>query len=123
MTNSNIKYTIWGFQQDKLCELGLNCRDVCILRYLFDFVKSNNMKIKTINCEEMYWINYDYLLEQLPIVSIGKRQLGRLFKKYENCGVLKIHANRLVNGGTTIYFRFITNVLDELVKDYGNWKK
>lgn len=76
-----MKYTILGFQQKKLIENNLTVEDAFILRTIKDMYASASMEFKTIENEKYMWINYSYLLEQIPIVG-EKRNLMRRIEKY-----------------------------------------
>lgn len=76
-----MKYTILGFQQQKLIDNNLNVEDAFILRTIKDMYGSASMEFKNINGTKYMWINYTYLLEQIPIVG-SKRNLMRKIEKY-----------------------------------------
>lgn len=76
-----MKYTILGFQQQKLIENKLNVEDAFILRTIKDMYASASMEFKMIDNKRYMWINYSYLLEQIPIVG-SKRNLMRKIEKY-----------------------------------------
>ncbi len=76
-----MKYTILGFQQKKLIENNLTVEDAFILRTIKDMYASASMEFKTIENEKYMWINYSYLVEQIPIVG-EKRNLMRRIEKY-----------------------------------------
>ena len=103
-----MKYTINGFSQKKLIEFGLNLTDSIILRWFVDFHNSGGMKSKIIDGKEFYWVMYDYLLQEIPIIEINnKRVLSRHLKKMVNCGVLDF---RLVKqSGNYTYYRLGDN--------------
>lgn len=76
-----MKYTILGFQQEKLIENNLSVEDAFILRTIKDMYSSATMEFKDFNGIKFMWINYTYLLEQIPIVG-SKRNLMRKIELY-----------------------------------------
>lgn len=75
-----MKYTIEGFNQAKAVELGLCVADLIILRWFVDFAGTDKMLKRNIEGKEYYWIKYEGLLEDLPILSITKDTLYRRLK-------------------------------------------
>lgn len=85
-----MKYTICGFSQEKLIELGLDSIDALILRYFIDFKDSGSMKLEVIGGKPFYWLKYQKLLKELPILKISSKRALRLrLEKLEKCGVLE----------------------------------
>jgi hypothetical protein len=78
-----VKYTILGFQQEKLIESKLSIEDAFILRTIKDLYSSATMEFITIDNDRLMWVNYSYLLEQIPIVG-SKRNLMRRIESYSN---------------------------------------
>ena len=71
-----MKYTIEGFNQAKAVELGLCVADLIILRWFVDFAGTDKMLKRSIEGKEYYWIKYEGMLEDLPILSITKTYLA-----------------------------------------------
>lgn len=78
-----MKYTILGFQQEKLIESGLSVEDAFILRMIKDMYSSAGMEFKFIDNNKYMWMNYTYMLKQIPIVG-SKRNLMRKIEHYGN---------------------------------------
>lgn len=99
-----MKFTIMGFAQEKILEFNLDLTDVMILRWFVDFKDSQQMK-KIIFEENMYyWINYDYLIQEIPVIKINSKDvLRRRLKKLEDCKVLKSKCIKNFHGSMTYY--------------------
>ena len=116
-----MKYTIFGFSQQKLIELGLDNNEACILRWLLDF-KSTDLMKKVIAYDpedkkdiEYVWVKYDAIIKDLPILRITNKQvIGRTFLKMVNKKVLKRYVQK-VPGGTYTCFAFNPVLLRELL--------
>ena len=78
-----MKYTILGFQQEKLIENDLNVEDALILRMIKDMYSTSSMEFITEEHNKYMWINYTYFIEQIPIVG-SKRNLMRKIEKYSS---------------------------------------
>ena len=65
-----MKYTIEGFNQAKAVELGLCVADLIILRWFVDFAGTEKMVKRIIDGKEYYWIKYEGLLEDLPMLLL-----------------------------------------------------
>lgn len=85
-----MKYTLHGFSQPKLMELGLDYIDALILRYFVDFKDTNRMRREIINNQPYYWVKYEAIIEEYPILGITtKDRIYRRLKKLESTGILK----------------------------------
>ena len=109
-----MKYTILGFQQSKLIENKLTVEDAFILRVIKDMYSSASMEFLHEKGIKYMWINYSYLLEQMPIVG-SKRNLMRKIEAYEKKYLL-LRVLKKSRKGKRGNFAYIspTNKLDEL---------
>lgn len=78
-----MKYTIMGFQQEKLIELGLKTDDALVLNCIKDMYASPTMEFKNFDGIRYMWINYTWLLKQIPIIG-SKSNLTKKIKKYSD---------------------------------------
>lgn len=113
-----MKYTIEGFNQAKAVELGLCVADLIILRWFVDFAGTEKMVKRIIDGKEYYWIKYEGLLEDLPILSITKDTLYRRLKGLVEKEILE-HIT-LKEAGTYSFYRLSKNYL-ALITDGGNY--
>ena len=81
-----MKYTIEGFNQKAAMNitaekdgktLKLDCTDLIILRFFVDFYP--NMTKKIIDGKEYAWVNYQHILDDMPLLNIGKKMLSERF--------------------------------------------
>jgi len=101
-----MKYTIEGLQQDKLLEWGLDAGDAVILRFLIDFYHTEKMKKLELEGVKYFWVHYQTILNEIPILKIGRPALRNRFKKYVNCGLMDFYLEK-TSQGTYTYYRFI----------------
>lgn len=104
-----MKYTIEGFNQAKAVELGLCVADLIILRWFIDFAGTDKMLKRIIGGKEYYWIKYEGVLEDLPILSITKDTLYRRLKGLVEKDVLE-HTT-VKEAGTYSFYRVGKNYL------------
>lgn len=97
-----MRYTIMGFSQAKLVEYGLDTVDATLLRYFVDFKESNRMKLEMVEGKAYFWLQYDGVLRELPILKMKKGSVQSRLFKMRDAGVLTHHVKRL--GGTYSYF-------------------
>ncbi len=110
-----MKYTVEGFSQKVAVAMGLRCDDLVLLRWLVDFSNTGDMvKMKAPDGNEYMWVNYKYVLEELPIVQCNKKNLTARLKRLVEAGVL-INTT-LKQGGTYSLYRFGPR-LKELIGD------
>ena len=97
-----MKYTILGFNQSKMLELEMDLLDAHILRWFIDFKDGGKMYSEIINDDKYYWLKYDGLLKDIPMIKIGKVPLGRRLKALSKKKVLKQIVKK-VGGTYTMY--------------------
>ena len=101
-----MKYTIEGFNQKEVLKLGnLDVIDLVILRWIVDF--EPNMAKKEIDGEIYFWVNYQSLLEALPILNIQKLALYRRLERMCDSRIFK-HKN-VKDKGNYSYYSFGDN--------------
>lgn len=76
-----MKISIEGFDQSKAVELGLCVADMVLLRWFVDFSNTGAMEKRVIDGKEYFWISYEYVLQELPILKISKKTLYKCFKE------------------------------------------
>lgn len=120
-----MKYTIMGFLQARLKELGLDTIDALILRYFVDFKDSKSMKSLMVDNKAYYWVCYESVLKELPILNMKKCTIQSRFFKLRDAKVLSHHVKK--QGGTFSYFslgekysELITSDKDYLQNIQGN---
>ena len=114
-----MEYSIHGFSQEKALELGLDDRDLLILRWFINFRDNGKMATKIIKEDKYYWIDYQAIIEDLPIMNIKSADsVYRRLKKMAKVSVLKHETVRA--GGVFSYlvvrmhFVFFNPCLSEL---------
>lgn len=109
-----MKFTLLGFSQQSLVNLGLDIIDAMILRYFIDFKATNKMKMEQVDGCTYFWIRYDAVLKELPILNIKKCTVQARFFKLRDAGVLTHYVKKL--GGTYSFFG-IGDKYKELLSD------
>jgi len=102
-----MKYTILGFSQEVSIKYKLDMDKLLILRYLVDFSHTKKMTKTTVEGREFYWVNYDSMIEALPILSIKKDTVYRKLKEMVATGVLTHHT--IKNAGIYSFYGFGEN--------------
>lgn len=113
-----MKYTIEGFNQSKAVELNLCVADLIVLRWFVDFSGTDRMVKKIINNKEYYWIKYEGILDDLPILAITKDTLYRRLKGLVDKGILE-HIT-VKDSGTYSFYRLGKNYMN-LITDQDNY--
>lgn len=98
-----MEYTIHGFSQENAIKLGLDDRDLLILRWFVRFKDNGKMASKIIDGDKYYWIKYEGIIEDLPITNIKSNDsVYRRLKKMSKAKVLKHQTIKA--GGTYSYY-------------------
>lgn len=109
-----MKFTINGFSQKKLVEFGLDALDALILRYFVDFKDSSKMVTKNVEDKLFYWLKYETINKELPVLKLKKDSVYRRLKKMCDCGVLE-HVT-VKKKGVYSFYR-LGNKYEELISD------
>ena len=113
-----MKYTVEGFSQEyaltltkqveekgKLKTVKVDCIDLIILRWFVDFYP--RMAKVEIEGVQYAWLNYKKLLDDMPLLDIGKHMLANRLQKLCEFGILT-HKN-VKCGGSFSYYGFGAN--------------
>ncbi|KZL93998.1 conserved phage C-terminal domain-containing protein [Clostridium magnum] len=84
-----MKFTILGYNQAKLMEFGLDVIDAVLLRYFVDFKDSGTMVKETIEGDLYYWLKYEGIMKELPMLNLKKDSIYRRFKNMAEVEILK----------------------------------
>lgn len=94
-------FTIEGFSQQALLDHGLDPIDAVILRWIMNFWGSGHMRTYRIKRREYFWLKYEYVLQEIPIIRIKTPiALRRRFVKYVKEGIM---ASETIRGNVTCY--------------------
>lgn len=104
-----MKYTIMGFSQNAVVELinagyKIDIADLAILRWLVDFSHAEKMVKVVDGGKTYYWVNYQSVLDDLPVLNIGRRMLAVRLQKMADAGILCSSLKK--NGGTFTLYGF-----------------
>lgn len=69
-------FTVNNIRVDRAAAIGLNSEDIIVLSWFIQFSNSSSIERKYIKRENDmgYWINYDTLIKELPIIFNGKTE-------------------------------------------------
>jgi hypothetical protein len=100
-----MKFTIEGFSQQNMVDLGMDATDALILRWFVDFSATGEMATIFEDGKPLYWIKYSSLLEDMPIIGItNKDALAKRLRKMVDSEIL-VHRH-VLKGGSFSYFGF-----------------
>jgi uncharacterized phage protein (TIGR02220 family) len=105
-----VKFTILGFNQNRLIEFGMDATDALILRYFVDFKDSRAIVKEEIEEQTYFWIKYDSIVKELPILNLKSDTVYRRLKNMSKNNILN-HKTVKKNG---IYSYF--NIGDNYIK-------
>lgn len=98
-----MKFSYMGFSQKKLVEYKLDLVDAAILRYFIDFKDSGKMVLEIHNEKPFYWVKYETLIEDNPILNIKSNDsIRRRFKKLADANILE-HFHKKKGGSYSFY--------------------
>lgn len=112
-----MKFTIFGFRQKELINCGIDTVDALILRYFIDFKDSGSMLKEEIEDRIYYWLSYDRVNEDLPILNLKKDTIYRRLKKMVNANIL---THKTVESNGVYSYYGIGSKYIELISDFKN---
>ena len=116
--NYPMKYTICGFNQQKLFDYKLDINDAQILRWLIDFAATGKMRKLIENNTVYYLVNYEAIICAFPIMGItSTKAIANRFEKYVNCGLLQktVRKGGSFSGTATLFA--ITSLVGDMIYD------
>ena len=120
-----MKYTFLGFSQQAIINLGLDDKEVVLLRWFVDFTAGNKKISKRIfDTEVYYWVKYEAVMEEYPMFNFKKDTIYRKLKSLAKKGVLK--HKTLKEGGVWSYYclgdRYLELVTDTKIEEVSEEK-
>lgn len=123
-----MRYSIFGFNQEKVCNLSaivhnngkdvivrLDTTDMLILNHIADFPNRSKIVKRIIDEKVFFWISYDEILNELPILGIKKQALADRFKKYVILHIAKQELISLDSKHQNATFFCLTDVYESLL--------
>ncbi len=114
-------FSVLGFSQRRLVELGLSMDEAMVLRWFVDYLSSGKMRVIQFGGHTWYWVNFSGVLESLPIIGGSAKTVSRRFEKLEAAGVLEHYTFR--EGGVFSCYRINAVVYESLIDDIQQQKK
>ena len=114
-----MRYTVMGFLQKGACELGLPMGDLAILRWFTDFKNSGKMITKTLKGDKYYWVSYEAITDEFPILNVKKDAIYRRLRRLCDAEILK--KTTVYNSGTYSYFALGKNYSKLINLSYKNY--
>jgi len=110
-----MRYTILGFSQAKLVELGLGMDEAMILRWFVDFSATGKMRPISFNGKNWLWVNFSGVLEDIPIVAGSVKTISRRFERLVSAGIMEHETIR--EGGVFSCYRICEGPYRSLIDD------
>ncbi|SCI12379.1 Uncharacterised protein [uncultured Clostridium sp.] len=108
-----MKTNIMGFEQTAIMDAKLNGNDVIVLRTMVDMINSERLATREIEGEVFTWINYQLLVEDLPMISDKIDTFKKIVTKLVNNGFLDREVKKAIGAGAYTYFKK-TKKLDDI---------
>lgn len=116
-----MKYNI-NINQKALAGQGLDIKDCAMLDYLYVYCNSTSPKIASQRVAGQTWINYQALMDDMPILEITSRQaIAPRIKKIEKAGFIKTKLR--TKGGKRKLYVELTERCDDVFFDISDQVK
>ena len=109
---------IMRFKQKFLIDKNMTAQEMILVDYMVNFFSSGNAVSKLVDGKLYFWLTYDKVTTDLPILKVQKRQLQRLFSNLEEKGIIKKYVE-----DNQMYITFtnaLWNMYDRFDTPYGN---
>lgn len=90
-------------------QVSLDVDDLLILSVIAELSELSNTKIFVIDNKRYCFISYNTILNELPILKIGKKQLSRKLAKLEALNLIELRIERIKDIGTMTLFMVSEN--------------
>lgn len=115
-----MKYSILGFNQervlsltkevkdvkkDKTTTISIDVDDLLILSVIADISSRKSIRKVILEDGQYAWISYNVILEDLPILRIDKKQLRRRLDKLVEFELIDLKVERVNGSGTFVYIK------------------
>lgn len=97
-----MEYRVYGFKQEAAINFDLDIKDLKLLRYFIDYKDAGIVKKETIDNVIYYWVKYDVIVNNLPILKLSKRSIMNRFHILAEKGILKRYTKK--QNGTYSFF-------------------
>lgn len=113
-----MKYTICGFNQNKMIEFGMDIIDAHLLRYFIDFKDTGKMIAEIFDNKPYYWIKYESVIEEIPTLKLKSKD--SVYRRYKNMckNNILVHKTRKDKRGTYSFYSVGENYKN-LISDTG----
>jgi hypothetical protein len=114
-----MRFTVHGFSQKEAIKLKLDNDDLLLIRWFVDFKDTGKMDRIIINNIPFYWISYQSVCDDLPIIATKKDTLYRRLKEIVKNNVLQ-HETVRTKRGTYSYYALgveYVKLIDDAQKD------
>lgn len=68
---------IMGYSQEKLLNKNLDIKDIMIIDFIVNFIKSGKLVYRNIDGKDYFWIKTKLIIECLPILNISSKEMIR----------------------------------------------
>ncbi len=107
-----MRSVVMGFKQEELVKYKMDIVDTMILKYFVDFKKSGRMLNEEFCGETYYWVTYEKIALDLPMLYMKKDSVYRRMKRMAEINILKRYTKK--SGGTYSFYT-IGEVYDNLL--------
>ena len=83
-----MKYSIMGFNQEKLLQFDLSLNEVLLLSYIYDAQASPTMSHILESEKTFTWLNHSKIQTDLPILNVNERQLKYYLNHLSSYGLI-----------------------------------
>lgn len=113
----DMKFELFGFNQEKAVEYNLTVEDLLLIDYVWDMIASPTMQHIVDNGIPYVWLQHDRILADLPILNISNRSLINYLNKLKDLDLLAVKTvhNDGARGSKSYYA--ITEKCEELRYD------
>lgn len=84
-----MKYSVFGYNQQVACDLGLDVIDLLIIEWFQEFLNNDSVIKQVVNNNIYCWILFDYLLSDLPILGFNREALRTRFQKLIDASIFE----------------------------------
>lgn len=113
-----MRLAVLNINQENAVKIGLDMVDIMLIDWFVSFSASGKMECRLNDNNPYFWVSYKKIIEDLPILGLAERGVGRRFAELAEKGIFSSFSVS-THKGKKVFFRLNSDKYDELYSSFG----
>ncbi len=113
-----MRLAVLNINQENAVKIGLDMVDIMLIDWFVSFSASGKMECRINDDKPYFWVSYKKIIEDLPILGLAERGVGRRFSELSDKGIFSSFSAS-THKGKKVFFRINSAKYDELYSSFG----